>query len=117
MNRKTNKKQYNYSALFWDSNFQDSLLENLKIISLMVLGPGGRDHDSPNQLSLIWGTPRSFKQTRKAQNIFEHIMLGNLKISNIEKLEMCVSIILQHVLDIFKTLELRRFVTLKICNI
>ena len=31
----------------------------------MVLGPGGRDHDSQNQLFLIWETPRCFKNFKK----------------------------------------------------
>ncbi len=40
----------------------------------MVFGPGGRDHDSPNQLYLILGTPRYFKKYKKNTKYFWEIL-------------------------------------------
>ena len=41
-----------------------------KVILFMVLGPGGRDHDSPNQLFLILEAPRYFKKSKKILKLF-----------------------------------------------
>ena len=46
----------------------------------MVFEPSGHDHDSQNQLYLILGTPRYFKNTRKHKIISESIILAHLRI-------------------------------------
>ena len=50
----------------------------------MVSGPGGRDHDSQNQLFLIWEAPRYFKNVEKIPNSFKIYYVGKS-----ENLETC----------------------------
>ena len=51
----------------------------------MVLGPSGRDHDSPNQLFLIWEAPRYFINIKTTtQTLFKNVILGNMRISKLE---------------------------------
>ena len=61
----------------------------------MVLGPGGRDHDSQNQLFLMWEAPRYFKKSKKIKNNFQKIVfLENVIISSkLESSKICVPII------------------------
>ena len=50
----------------------------------MVSGPGGRDHDSQNQLFLILEVPRYFKASKKKpKSCVESIISGNLRISKL----------------------------------
>ena len=66
--KKNNQKTPStYSASFGisNNNFVIARLENPKPIIFMVLGPGGRDHHSQNQLFLIWETPRYFQKTNQ----------------------------------------------------
>ena len=49
----------------------------------MVFGPSGGDHDSPNHLYLILGTPAYFKKYNKIPNHFREIFF--LEISNVGK--------------------------------
>ena len=57
-----------------------------QVINFMFFGPSGHDHDSPNQLFLIWETPRYFESPRKnhqTKHIFGHLRMseiGTLKI-------------------------------------
>ena len=53
-----------------------------KVIICMVSGPGGRDHDSPNQLFLIVEAPRLFKRIQEKQITFKHDCFG--KYENLE---------------------------------
>ena len=41
----------------------------------MVCKPGGRDHDSQNQLYVILRTPRYSKQSKKSPNPFQNILI------------------------------------------
>ena len=46
----------------------------------MNFGPGGHDHDSPNQLFLVYDTPNDSKESRENKPFFEkNVMLGNIK--------------------------------------
>ena len=52
----------------------------------MVLGPGARDHDSPNQLFLILKAPRYATKTKKTQQ-FQTQHFGtyeNLELETVE---------------------------------
>ena len=42
--------------------------KTLKPLIFPVLGPGGRDHDSQNQLFLIWGAARYLRKSKKIPN-------------------------------------------------
>ena len=57
----------------------------------MVLGAGGRDHDSQNQLFLILDAPRYFKMSEKSINHFSENTFGNLRISKLEDCEKVCS--------------------------
>ena len=60
--------------------------ETPKPIICMVLGPGGRDHDSQNKYHLSLETPRHSKQSKKKPKpfIWENISVGNLRIVTFE---------------------------------
>ena len=75
--KNSQKAPQNYSASFWTSNFQDSLWGKPKTPHFMVYGPGGHDHDSPNQLFLILKAPRYFKQSKKITNHFRSCYFRN----------------------------------------
>ena len=51
---------------------------------LMVLGPGGRDNDSRNQLFLILEAPRYAQNSKHYPKSFRTILFGNVTIGNFE---------------------------------
>ena len=55
--KRSQKSPLNYSASFWISKISISLLENPNPQFVMVLGPGGRDHDSQDQYDLSLEKP------------------------------------------------------------
>ena len=76
------KAAYNFSASFRTSNFSIHYWKTPNPLIFMVLGPGGRDHDSQNQLFSTLETPRVLQNkttTRQSLNIF----LGSLIISKL----------------------------------
>ena len=62
-----------------------------KVISFMIFGLGGRDHDSPNQLFLTLGAPRCFeKYKNKLQIVFEKYYLSVCESHNLKFLKWCL---------------------------
>ena len=60
-------------------------------LHLMVFGPSGHDHDSQNQLHLIFGSLEYFKQFKEnPESLLEKIIFGNLKNWEVDFFETCV---------------------------
>ena len=83
------KDPKNYSASFCTSNFLISLWEKPETLHFLVFRTytSGRDHDSQNQLYFTLDHQSTLKSMRKSHNMFEHIILGSLKILEIENFE------------------------------
>ena len=88
-----------------------------KLIICIVLGPGGRDHDSPNQL-FIFGDTRTFQIIQEQFQILSPkiVFLKIRELGFLKMLEMCVPCIFESRNSKFENLELWNIDILQLLN-